>query len=90
MFTGTADGRVVKLENGEIETIARFGSGPCSKLVTHHSESYPFPLDISFTVGELLIIWQMDTLWCHLHFLLPGGPLALECPVELAVVTLRS
>uniref|UniRef100_A0A5F7ZDF1 Adipocyte plasma membrane-associated protein n=1 Tax=Macaca mulatta TaxID=9544 RepID=A0A5F7ZDF1_MACMU len=29
MFTGTADGRVVKLENGEIETIARFGSGPC-------------------------------------------------------------
>ncbi|XP_006985593.1 adipocyte plasma membrane-associated protein [Peromyscus maniculatus bairdii] len=29
MFTGTSDGRVVKLENGEIETIARFGSGPC-------------------------------------------------------------
>ncbi|KAJ8794380.1 hypothetical protein J1605_003147 [Eschrichtius robustus] len=29
MFTGTADGRVVKLENGEVETIARFGSGPC-------------------------------------------------------------
>ncbi|NP_001029175.1 adipocyte plasma membrane-associated protein isoform X3 [Rattus norvegicus] len=29
LFTGTADGRVVKLENGEIETIARFGSGPC-------------------------------------------------------------
>ncbi|XP_052580802.1 adipocyte plasma membrane-associated protein isoform X3 [Peromyscus californicus insignis] len=29
MFTGTADGRVLKLENGEIETIARFGSGPC-------------------------------------------------------------
>lgn len=29
LFTGTADGRIVKLENGEIETIARFGSGPC-------------------------------------------------------------
>ncbi|XP_030166095.1 adipocyte plasma membrane-associated protein isoform X1 [Lynx canadensis] len=29
MFTGTADGRIVKLENGEVETIARFGSGPC-------------------------------------------------------------
>lgn len=29
IFTGTADGRVVKLENGEVETIARFGSGPC-------------------------------------------------------------
>jgi hypothetical protein len=36
MFTGTADGRLVKLENGEVETIARFGSGPCSKLVTNH------------------------------------------------------
>lgn len=33
MFTGTADGRIVKLENGEVETIARFGSGPCSKSV---------------------------------------------------------
>ncbi|XP_047600544.1 adipocyte plasma membrane-associated protein isoform X5 [Lutra lutra] len=29
MFTGTADGRIVKLENGEIDTIARLGSGPC-------------------------------------------------------------
>ncbi|XP_036764590.1 adipocyte plasma membrane-associated protein isoform X3 [Manis pentadactyla] len=29
MFTGTADGRIVKLENGAVETIARFGSGPC-------------------------------------------------------------
>lgn len=29
MFTGTADGRVVKLENGEVETVARFGSGLC-------------------------------------------------------------
>lgn len=33
MFTGTADGRIVKLENGEAETIARLGSGPCSKSV---------------------------------------------------------
>ncbi|KAB1262310.1 Adipocyte plasma membrane-associated protein [Camelus dromedarius] len=29
MFTGTADGRVVKLDHGDVETIARFGSGPC-------------------------------------------------------------
>ncbi|KAG8522353.1 Adipocyte plasma membrane-associated protein [Galemys pyrenaicus] len=29
MFTGTADGRVIKLENGEVETVVRFGSGPC-------------------------------------------------------------
>ncbi|XP_013015172.1 adipocyte plasma membrane-associated protein isoform X2 [Cavia porcellus] len=29
MFTGTADGRVLKLENGEVETVARFGSGAC-------------------------------------------------------------
>lgn len=29
MFTGTSDGRIIKIENGEIDTIARFGSGPC-------------------------------------------------------------
>ncbi|KAM4842587.1 adipocyte plasma membrane-associated protein [Thomomys bottae] len=29
IFTGTADGRVVKIENGEVEVIARFGTGPC-------------------------------------------------------------
>ncbi|XP_054443416.1 adipocyte plasma membrane-associated protein [Pteronotus mesoamericanus] len=29
MFTGTADGRVVKFENGEVDTIVQFGSGPC-------------------------------------------------------------
>ncbi|XP_006755306.1 PREDICTED: adipocyte plasma membrane-associated protein isoform X1 [Myotis davidii] len=29
IFTGTADGRVIKIENGEVDTIARFGSGPC-------------------------------------------------------------
>ncbi|XP_006902530.1 PREDICTED: adipocyte plasma membrane-associated protein [Elephantulus edwardii] len=32
MFTGTADGRVVKLENGEVETIARFGDSSCKTL----------------------------------------------------------
>lgn len=58
MFTGTADGRVVKLENGEVETIARFGSGPCSKLVTHHSEGCPFLLDVTFIIGKLLTICQ--------------------------------
>ncbi|XP_051831789.1 adipocyte plasma membrane-associated protein isoform X2 [Antechinus flavipes] len=29
LFTGTADGRIVKLENGEVITIARLGEGPC-------------------------------------------------------------
>ncbi|KAF6087340.1 adipocyte plasma membrane associated protein [Phyllostomus discolor] len=29
MFSGTADGRVIKFENGEVDTIAQFGSGPC-------------------------------------------------------------
>ncbi|EPY89290.1 Adipocyte plasma membrane-associated protein (BSCv protein)-like protein, partial [Camelus ferus] len=32
MFTGTADGRVVKLDHGDVETIARFGSGPCREV----------------------------------------------------------
>ncbi|KAM7125767.1 adipocyte plasma membrane-associated protein isoform 1-T1 [Molossus nigricans] len=29
MFTGTADGRIIKFENGEVDTIAQFGLGPC-------------------------------------------------------------
>ncbi|XP_045689657.1 adipocyte plasma membrane-associated protein isoform X3 [Phyllostomus hastatus] len=32
MFSGTADGRVIKFENGEVDTIAQFGSGPCKTL----------------------------------------------------------
>lgn len=55
MFTGTADGRVLKLENGEVETVARFGSGACSKLgLLLRSVSkvkLPF-LKGSFTCGE--------------------------------------
>ncbi|XP_038607055.1 adipocyte plasma membrane-associated protein [Tachyglossus aculeatus] len=29
MFTGTADGRIVKIESGELTTVARLGKGPC-------------------------------------------------------------
>ncbi|KAM6356143.1 adipocyte plasma membrane-associated protein [Podargus strigoides] len=29
LFTGTADGKIIKIEDGEIETIARIGHGPC-------------------------------------------------------------
>ncbi|KAH0622841.1 hypothetical protein JD844_025571 [Phrynosoma platyrhinos] len=31
LFTGTADGKILKIENGEIHTLARLGHGPCSK-----------------------------------------------------------
>ncbi|XP_064020715.1 adipocyte plasma membrane-associated protein isoform X3 [Pogoniulus pusillus] len=31
LFTGTADGKIIKIENGEIETIARIGHGPCGE-----------------------------------------------------------
>jgi len=31
VFTGTADGKIVKIEDGEIETIARIGHGPCGE-----------------------------------------------------------
>lgn len=66
MFTGTADGRVVKLESGEIETIARFGSGPCSKWAIIHSKKCHlwncFSLEASFTLGEeeAMTIWQRE------------------------------
>nr|XP_025959975.1 adipocyte plasma membrane-associated protein isoform X3 [Dromaius novaehollandiae] len=29
LFTGTADGKILKIEDGEIQTIARIGRGPC-------------------------------------------------------------
>ncbi|OXB68370.1 hypothetical protein ASZ78_015310 [Callipepla squamata] len=29
LFTGTADGKIVKIEDGEIQTVARIGHGPC-------------------------------------------------------------
>lgn len=80
MFTGTSDGRVVKLENGEIETIARFGSGPCSKLVMPHSESCPFPPDVTFTVGELLTIWQTGHAVVSPWFLIAGWSSGLGVP----------
>ncbi|XP_067389035.1 adipocyte plasma membrane-associated protein [Emydura macquarii macquarii] len=30
LFTGTADGKIVKIEDGEVKTLARLGHGPCS------------------------------------------------------------
>lgn len=82
MFTGTSDGRVVKLENGEIETIARFGSGPCSKLVMPHSESCPFPPDVTFSVGELLTIWQTGHAVVSPWFLIVGWSSGLGVPTR--------
>ncbi|NXH15110.1 APMAP protein, partial [Bucco capensis] len=29
LFTGTADGKILKIEDGEIQTVARIGHGPC-------------------------------------------------------------
>ncbi|NWR77623.1 APMAP protein, partial [Centropus unirufus] len=29
LFTGTADGKIIKIEDGEIHTVARIGHGPC-------------------------------------------------------------
>lgn len=31
LFTGTADGKIIKIEDGEIQTIARIGRGPCGE-----------------------------------------------------------
>lgn len=29
LFTGTADGKILKIEDGEVQTVARIGHGPC-------------------------------------------------------------
>ncbi|NXD15711.1 APMAP protein, partial [Nothocercus nigrocapillus] len=31
LYTGTADGKILKIEDGEVQTIARIGHGPCGK-----------------------------------------------------------
>ncbi|XP_025897505.1 adipocyte plasma membrane-associated protein isoform X2 [Nothoprocta perdicaria] len=31
LFTGTADGKILKIEDGELQTIARTGHGPCGR-----------------------------------------------------------
>lgn len=31
LFTGTADGKIIKIEDGEIQTVARIGHGPCGE-----------------------------------------------------------
>lgn len=31
LFTGTADGKIIKIEDGEIQTIARIGHDPCGE-----------------------------------------------------------
>lgn len=43
LFTGTADGQILKLDKNEIEVIAKLGSGPCSKLSTVPLVSLPVP-----------------------------------------------
>ena len=31
LFTGTADGKILKIEDGDVQTVARIGHGPCGK-----------------------------------------------------------
>lgn len=38
LFTGTADGKILKIEDGEVQTVARIGHGPCGKC--HPSEHF--------------------------------------------------
>ncbi|XP_065446009.1 adipocyte plasma membrane-associated protein isoform X2 [Chrysemys picta bellii] len=41
LFTGTADGKILKIEDGEIKTLARLGHGPCSDVKMLLSTSEP-------------------------------------------------
>ncbi|XP_074262264.1 adipocyte plasma membrane-associated protein isoform X1 [Saimiri boliviensis] len=78
MFTGTADGRVVKLENGEIETIARFGSGPCSEVKLLLSSETPvegkkmsFVNDLTVTQdGRKIYFTDSSSKWQRRDYLL--------------------
>ncbi|XP_045430863.1 adipocyte plasma membrane-associated protein isoform X2 [Pipistrellus kuhlii] len=78
MFTGTADGRIIKIENGEIETIARFGSGPCSEVKLLLSSDIPiegrkmsFVNDLTITRdGKKIYFTDSSSKWQRRDFLL--------------------
>ncbi|ELV12972.1 Adipocyte plasma membrane-associated protein [Tupaia chinensis] len=78
MFTGTADGRVVKLENGEVETVARFGSGPCSEVKLLLSSDTPiegkklsFVNDLTITRdGRKIYFTDSSSRWQRRDYLL--------------------
>ncbi|KAM9248125.1 adipocyte plasma membrane-associated protein isoform 2-T2 [Dugong dugon] len=78
MFTGTADGRVVKLENGEVETIAHLGSGPCSEVKMLLSSETPvegkkisFVNDLTITRdGRKIYFTDSSSKWQRRDYLL--------------------
>ncbi|XP_063104673.1 adipocyte plasma membrane-associated protein isoform X3 [Cavia porcellus] len=78
MFTGTADGRVLKLENGEVETVARFGSGACRQVKLLLSSEMPiegrkmsFVNDLTITRdGRKIYFTDSSSKWQRRDFLL--------------------
>ncbi|XP_045041068.1 adipocyte plasma membrane-associated protein isoform X3 [Desmodus rotundus] len=78
MFSGTADGRVVKFENGEVDTIARFGSGPCSEVKLLLSSDTPiegrkmsFVNDLTITRdGRKIYFTDSSSKWQRRDYLL--------------------
>ncbi|KAF6087339.1 adipocyte plasma membrane associated protein [Phyllostomus discolor] len=78
MFSGTADGRVIKFENGEVDTIAQFGSGPCSEVTLLLSSDTPiegrkmsFVNDLTITRdGRKIYFTDSSSKWQRRDYLL--------------------
>ncbi|OCT79764.1 adipocyte plasma membrane-associated protein [Xenopus laevis] len=47
LFTGTADGQILKIEDGKIHTIARLGTPPCGTREHEHTCGRPLGLRVS-------------------------------------------
>ncbi|CAN0407988.1 unnamed protein product [Lampetra planeri] len=54
LYTGTADGRILKIEKGEISTLARFGKPPCGRPELEPTCGRPLGIRVSPN-GTLLI-----------------------------------
>lgn len=59
LFTGTADGKILKIENGKISTLARLGHGPCGKQTTYFV--IPFILWFDCLVNHFRLVAYLPT-----------------------------
>ncbi|XP_072490730.1 adipocyte plasma membrane-associated protein isoform X3 [Notamacropus eugenii] len=82
LFTGTADGRIVKLENGEVITIAKLGKGPCKTREDEPACGRPLGIRVGpngtlFVVDAYQGIFEVDPSTGGVNHLLSS-----EIPIE--------
>ncbi|XP_039388107.1 adipocyte plasma membrane-associated protein isoform X1 [Mauremys reevesii] len=75
LFTGTADGKILKIEDGEIKTLARLGHGPCRTREDEPTCGRPLgirvgPTNTLFVADAYYGIYEIDTVTGDVKMLL--------------------